>query len=164
MKLMTKTEVTRAIAGIKGRSGKLSVSIHEAAVSCLQHMEEHGNMDLATNLHSAVSPAYRAHLKRWFNTFGPIGWNKKEGKFRKVKNQNANPFDVPGAIETSPDALATLVDDNRSEFEEIRALKSIRASLAKKVKTNIATSAEAFDDAMELSITGIDAAVLKLLR
>ena len=55
MKLMTKTEVTRAIAGIKGRSGKLSVSIHEAAVSCLQHMEEHGNMDLATNLHSAVS-------------------------------------------------------------------------------------------------------------
>ena len=56
------------------------------------------------------------------------------------------------------------MDDNRSEFEEIRALKSIRASLAKKVKTNIATSAEAFDDAMELSITGIDAAVLKLLR
>ncbi len=119
-------------------------------------------MDLATNLHSAVSPAYKAHLKRWFATFGPITWNKKEGKFRKVKSANAVPFDLTQAQEISPDALASIKADNTSEFEEIRALKAIRASLAKKVRNNIAVSSPVYDDAMELSITGIDAALNNL--
>ncbi len=162
MKLMTIKELSRAISSIKTRSGNLSTSIHEAAFSCLQHIEQHGNMDLATNLHSAVSPAYKAHLKRWFGTFGPIGWNKKEGKFRKIKSANAVPFDLTQAQEISPDALASIKADNTSEFEDVRALKAIRASLAKKVRNNIADSAEAFDDAMELSIAGMDAAIKNL--
>lgn len=131
--MLNAKETTTLIRSIKTRSGNLSTSIHQAAVACLGHIEEHGNLSLATMLHDAVSNTYKGQLKRWFSTFGPITWNKKEGQFRKVKSANAIPFDLDGAGSTSLEELKARTAV-KAEYSTTATLAAVKKYLLKTQK------------------------------
>lgn len=98
----SKTLKTR-IASIKTRSKKLDSDIHDVAVGCLEHAQEHGNFTPCGDLVNAMGrSARREDIKAWFAFFGPVKFERDSNKAtkRKTTDEQYRPFDVEKARKT----------------------------------------------------------------
>jgi len=103
MKLQDIKTINKQIASIKGRSAKLDADIHNTAVQCLMHAEQHGDFTLCGKLVGAMgNSARRQDMIVWFKTFGPVKINTKtfEASKRKKHENEYAPFDVETAEKT----------------------------------------------------------------
>lgn len=77
-KAATETLVGKAIASIQARGKLLQRDIHVAAVSCLKHVELHGDVTLVNRLIDAVPDMTRKNVLRdWFCAFGKLTADEK---------------------------------------------------------------------------------------
>lgn len=99
-KMLDKTGIEKAIASILKAGKKLDNDIHVAAVSCLDHVEKHGDVRLFNRLYLAMpAGARKSALTAWALAFGKVsantGENKKEQPFVYEKAKDSN---IPEAI------------------------------------------------------------------
>ena len=100
--------ITKAIASIQNRGGKLDTDIHAAGVSVLKHAAEHGDTTLADKLVQAMPKGGRKlALVEWMLAYGAIALldakNDKDAiaAGRLFKLQKAKQYDEAGAIAES---------------------------------------------------------------
>ncbi len=94
--------IDKKIAGIKTRSATLATDIHNVAVSCIAHCQEHRDATKAKRLVDALSKANRPEtLKAWFMAYSPIRFNGDgDVKLAKEGTKGYTPFDLDGAAKT----------------------------------------------------------------
>lgn len=94
------TAIKKVIDAIARTGKKLDLDIHTAAVSCLNHAQQHGDVTLCTRLVDAMPKSSRRKaLIHWFASFGPLAYSDKEKKFRVAKGRDIKPYDIEGATE-----------------------------------------------------------------
>ena len=103
-KLLPTADVRAMIATVVAEAGKVQHDIHEAALQCIAHAEEHGDITLADHLvkelEANATGQRTATLRDWFAKFSPIRWNNKTGEVGLLKNKEAEaytPFDYDAA-------------------------------------------------------------------
>lgn len=75
----TAAEITKAIASIQKRGVTLQNDIHKTALSCLKHVEMHGDITLANRLLDAMPGMGRKNaLADWFVAFGKFTASEDE--------------------------------------------------------------------------------------
>lgn len=131
-KMLDASGIEAAIASILKNGKKLDGDIQQAAVSCLDHIEKHGDVRLFNRLYLAMPKgARKSALTAWGIAFGKIeansGENKKEQPFVYAKDKTTN---LPLAIAEpwfnfSPDKAPDEV------FDVVKALKSLLARAGK---------------------------------
>lgn len=93
-------DVKTAIASIERRAKKLDHDIHVAAVSCLFHAGEHGDVTLMQALIEALGKSQRRNaLIEWAIEFGKFS---ADDKGKNVVFNKAGETDLDKAIEVSP--------------------------------------------------------------
>ena len=67
------TEIGKALDSIKNRSGKLDRDMHVAALSILNHVQQHGDITLANRMLASLGKGLRVNaLAAWFCAFGKL--------------------------------------------------------------------------------------------
>ena len=101
MKLLKGTDaIQKAIASILTRGKKLDRDIHVAGVSCLQHIEEHGDVTLLNRLVGAMPKGSRVNaLREWAGCYGRVKFNNETHCFDYCLKRAVTLLDE--AIETS---------------------------------------------------------------
>jgi hypothetical protein len=70
-------------------------------VSCLNHIDKHGDITLLNRLISALPGGWRANaLKAWSEEFGKVNWDNTQKAFVYDKAKRTN---LEGAIEIAPE-------------------------------------------------------------
>lgn len=70
--------ITKAIVSIQNRGAKLDNDVQAVGLSCIMHIEEHGDFTLAEKLVQALPKgARRLALVEWFLAFGMVSTLKK---------------------------------------------------------------------------------------
>jgi hypothetical protein len=102
MKLITDVKaIDLAIKSIQSRGSKLSKDIHVTAVSCLNHIEKHGDITLLNRLVVALPGGWRSNaVKAWAEAFGKVNYDTKAKAFVYDKAKKSN---IEGAMEISPE-------------------------------------------------------------
>ena len=78
--------IIRKIDSVKGRSKTLRADITTLAhITFLHAAGVSGDLTLASRLVNAVSPSHATALRRYFQHFGPVRWDKKTAQFKKLK-------------------------------------------------------------------------------
>ena len=100
MKLLKGTDaIQKAITSILIRGKKLDRDIHVAGVSCLQHIEEHGDVTLLNRLVEAMPKGSRVNaLREWAECYGKVKFNNETRCFDHCKKSSTL---LEDAIETS---------------------------------------------------------------
>lgn len=106
--------------------------IHELAVECIKHAQEHGNCSPADKLVKGLHKSSRpVALKAWFETYSPIRWNgdEKVGLLKEAAPKYT-PFN-PIAAEADPywEAKETV-----AKPLTLAALKAMIQQMEKKVE------------------------------
>ncbi len=102
MKLITDVKaIDLAIKSIQSRGSKLAKDIHITAVSCLAHIEKHGDITLLNRLMSALPAGWRSNaLKAWAEEFGKVNYDNTQKAFTYDKAKKSN---IEGAISVTPE-------------------------------------------------------------
>lgn len=102
MKLYTEAkQIELAIKSIQSRGSKLAKDIHVTAVSCLAHIEKHGDITLLNRLIMALPSGWRSNaVKAWSEEFGKVNYDNKSKAFVYDKSKKSN---IEGAISISPE-------------------------------------------------------------
>jgi hypothetical protein len=102
MKLITEVKAIEAsIKSIQTRGKSLAKDIHLVGVSCLAHIEKHGDITLLNRLVTALPGGWRSNaIKAWAEAFGKVNWDNKAKAFVYDKSKKS---DIEGAIEVSPE-------------------------------------------------------------
>jgi hypothetical protein len=93
MKLLTgKASIEKAIKSIQGRGKRLDRDIQQAALSVINHIQQHGDVTVANTLIEAMPKGSRVNaLKAYLETFGKVTWDAKEGMvYAKNKKTDMN--------------------------------------------------------------------------
>lgn len=73
----SEAKINAAIASIAKSGAKLDTLVHQAAVSCLKHIDVHHNVTVMTKLVDALPPSARKNAVRdWAIAFGKLGWDE----------------------------------------------------------------------------------------
>lgn len=83
--------LTKAINSIIRRGVQFDQDVHTAAVSCLFHAEQHGDVTLATRLVNGMPRSSRRKaLIHWFSKHGKMAYKEKESQFKidKAKSKS----------------------------------------------------------------------------
>lgn len=135
MKVNTITEKRALIVaiGLIATSGAaLDEQIHTAAVSCLYHAKNHGDVTLASRLVDAMPKSTRRlALIHWFNKYGPLVFDKPTNAFKLARGKEPRPYEIEKAEETPFWDLTT--EKNPAKFSVESLLKSV-ATRFKKAK------------------------------
>ena len=96
------SEIRKTIKLLVASAGKLQARIHDVALECAEHAQEHGDVTLADTLVKSLETEARGQrtetLKLWFKTFTPIRWNgKEEIGLDKEGSKTYTPFDLESA-------------------------------------------------------------------
>ena len=92
--------INAAIESIKRRGDRLRSDIHKAAVSCLAHVEEHGDVTVMTSLANALPQGANVkRLRMWAEAHGKVYWDDESKAFAYRKNATTN---LDGAMEVHP--------------------------------------------------------------
>lgn len=121
----------KRIDAIVKRSNTLATDIHNVAVDCLKHAQEHNDPRKMDRLYSGLHRACRPEaLKVWVQTHSPIRWNG-DGKVGMLKQtaKAYTPFNVPAA-EASPYYEAI---ENVKKPLTLAMLKAMIAQMEKKL-------------------------------
>jgi len=101
--ITTATEINKAIDSVQRRGKKLDDDIQLTALSCLNHIEQHGDVTLICRLFNVMPKGSRRNaLAQWALAFGKVQLNddkdtKKELPFKYNKASNT---DLEGAAES----------------------------------------------------------------
>ena len=135
--MLDKAGIEKAIVSIQKAGKKLDNDIHVAAVSCLDHLDKHGDVRLFNRLYLAMPQgARKSALTAWALAFGKLAANtaenKKEQPFVYAKEKDSN---IPEAIAKpwymfSPDKQPDEV------FDVVKALASIISRAGKANSVN----------------------------
>lgn len=125
MKLITDAKaIDLAIKSIQSRGAKLSKDIHLTAVSCLNHIEKHGDITLLNRLMAALPSGWRANaVKAWAEEFGKVNWDNTQKAFTYDKAKTSN---IEGAIATSPEDFKP-----EPEYKPMDLAEAIKALIKK---------------------------------
>lgn len=128
MKLITdQKELVKLIEGIASRGKRLDSDIHLAGLSCLAHLDKHGDIGQVNRLYLALGKgARKAALTSWFLAYGSVVANddkatKTEAPFKFTKEKATN---VEGAMadpwyDHKPDQAPDEVFDLMKAVEQI---------------------------------------------
>lgn len=95
-----KEAIEAAITSIQTNGKKLDLDIHVAGVSCLNHINEHGDVTLLNRLVAAMPKGSRVNaLRAWAEDFGRVSYNTDTNVFDFDKK--SKPTDLVKAAETS---------------------------------------------------------------
>lgn len=91
--------ISKAITSIQTRGKKLDNSIQQTALSVIHHIEEHGDVTLATNLVAAMPKGSRSNaLKAYMETFSKATWvNGSKDKPAQFIYTKSKETDMDGA-------------------------------------------------------------------
>ena len=94
MKLLNGTAaINKAIASISNRGKRFDRDVQQAALSVINHAEQHGDVTLATSLVNALPKGSRSNaLKAYLETFGKMTWDKDA-----FRHQSGKKTDMDGA-------------------------------------------------------------------
>ena len=125
MKLITETKaIELAIKSIQSRGSKLQKDIHICAVSCLNHIEKHGDITLLNRLVAALPAGWRANaIKAWAEEFGKVNWDNTQKAFTFDKAKKSN---IEGAIAVSPEEFKP-----EAEYKPLDLAEAIKALIKK---------------------------------
>lgn len=125
MKLITETKaIELAIKSIQSRGSKLQKDIHVCAVSCLNHIEKHGDITLLNRLVAALPGGWRVNaIKAWSEEFGKVNWDNTQKAFTYDKSKKSN---IEGAIAVSPEEFKP-----EAEYKPLDLAEAIKALLKK---------------------------------
>lgn len=125
MKLITETKaIELAIKSIQSRGSKLQKDIHVCAVSCLNHIEKHGDITLLNRLMSALPGGWRVNaIKAWAEEFGKVNWDNTQKAFTFDKAKKSN---IEGAIAVSPEEFKP-----EAEYKPLDLAEAIKALIKK---------------------------------
>lgn len=100
MKLIKGAEaIDKAIVSIQTRGKKLDHDIHVAAVSCLAHHKQHGDVTLINRLVEAMPKGSRVNaLREFVQAVGGVSYDEKAKAF---KHEKGKAFDMEAAVATS---------------------------------------------------------------
>lgn len=138
--------LTKAIKSIKTTEAKLDGLVHQAAVSCLWQVAEHGNTTPLQTLVDSLSKRNRINaLLAWAEQYGAVRYDEKAKQLKFAKGKDT---DLEGAIAQpfwlfKPEAAYKPVD-----------LNVLLAQLIKKAEQALATEAE--DDTVTKSKIDLD--------
>jgi hypothetical protein len=135
MKLFTDTkQIELAIKSIQSRGSKLQKDIHLCAVSCLAHIEKHGDITLLNRLMAALPGGWRSNaIKGWAEDFGKVNWDNTQKAFVYDKAKKSN---IEGAIATSPEEYKP-----EAEYKPLDLAEAIKA-LIKKAQERVGSEAD----------------------
>lgn len=133
MKLYTNAaEITSAIKSIKTRGVKLSQDIHKTGVSCLAHIEKHGDITLLNNLLAALPAGWRKNaLIAWAEAHGKVSFDTKEKSFAYDK---AKSTDIEGATMIAPEDFKPEAEYKPMDLDAMIAAIIKKAEKADKAK------------------------------
>lgn len=125
MKLITEAKaIELAIKSIQSRGSKLQKDIHICAVSCLNHIEKHGDITLLNRLVAALPGGWRANaIKAWAEEFGKVNWDNTQKAFTFDKAKKSN---IEGAIAVSPEEFKP-----EAEYKPLDLAEAIKALIKK---------------------------------
>ena len=125
MKLITEAKaIELAIKSIQSRGSKLQKDIHICAVSCLNHIDKHGDITLLNRLMVALPAGWRANaLKAWAEEFGKVNWDNTQKAFTFDKAKKSN---IEGAIAVSPEEFKP-----EAEYKPLDLAEAIKALIKK---------------------------------
>lgn len=125
MKLITEVkQLDLAIKSIQSRGSKLQKDIHICAVSCLNHIDKHGDITLLNRLMSALPGGWRANaIKAWAEEFGKVNWDNTQKAFTYDKAKKSN---IEGAIAVSPEEFKP-----EPEYKPMDLAEAIKALIKK---------------------------------
>jgi hypothetical protein len=97
--------IKAAIKSIKTTGGTLQQKVHDTAIQCMLHAQEHGDTTLLSSLLDAVPAMVRNKgLHKWITDHSPllISYDKKEQQYkvRKNKKDSANEWNIDTANST----------------------------------------------------------------
>lgn len=130
MKLITDAKaIDIAIKSIQSRGSKLAKDIHICAVSCLAHIDKHGDITLLNRLMAALPGGWRSNaIKAWSEDHGKVNWDNTQKAFVYDKSKVSN---LEGAIATSPEEYKP-----EAEYKPMDLAEAIKA-LIKKAKDRV---------------------------
>ena len=83
--IRNKEETLKAIGSIQGRANKLQEDIHQAAVSCIDHLNKHGDTSLINRLVLAMPKSQRKNaLIKWAIAFGKLAMNDDKATHKEM--------------------------------------------------------------------------------
>ena len=148
MNILDKNQTLTAIRAIAKSDGKLKEKIQSAAIGALVHAGEHGDTGLMAKLVLAVNTTAATQLRKYFQEFAPVTWNKGKGTFTKKQKG--------GAYRT-----ADAMDSNW--FDELEAKKTAaKAYDSDKVLARSVTALERARDEAEDNLDTATAIVLEI--
>ena len=127
--LTTASVINKAIDSIARRGKALDLDIQVAALSCLNHHNEHGDITLLNRLWNAMPRgSRRKSLTDWILHFGAVQANtaddKKENPFADARKIKA--LDLAGATETPWfEFNRPKSEDEVTEFDFVGALEKL---------------------------------------
>lgn len=114
MKLVKGTDaIKKAIVSIKTRGAKLDKDIHIAGCSCLQHIEEHGDITLLNTLVDAMPKGSRVNaLREWAEVHGKVKYNNETTSFEYAKTSTTLMDEAMACswVEFKPESVYTAMD------------------------------------------------------
>jgi hypothetical protein len=130
MKLILEAKaIDIAIKSIQSRGSKLQKDIHICAVSCLAHIDKHGDITLLNRLIQALPSGWRSNaVKAWAEDFGKVNWDNTQKAFVFDKAKKSN---IDGAIATSPEEYKP-----EQEYKPMDLAEAIKA-IVKKAKDRV---------------------------
>lgn len=139
MEIITCTiKLNALVTSIAKSSAKLDAAIHQALVSLLVHIRDHGDTTLLTRLFASIPKGSRiASYFAWCEKFAPVKVNRTKDAFGQVKVKKARSAEDFNILEAMAVAPWNLPEHNREakalEFDAIvkwvtnQARKSIEA-------------------------------------
>jgi hypothetical protein len=128
MKILSQSEVAKAIKSLKSRAAKVQSDIHLCAVSTLVHMQLHGDYTGAVLLMNALPSGQRVKgVAAWYkhNSGGKftLRQDKKQGNIwvgTLSKDRVAEDFDIEGASKVTFAEFTAEVEPRQVSEESIR--------------------------------------------
>lgn len=129
-----------AIKSIAGRAAKLDADIQTAAVSCLNHIELHGDVRPLNDLRNALGQGHRRNaLDAWALTFGKVTANGDP----QSKKTSAYLYDKEGSTDLAgaqAEPWFSFKPDQDAD-QVFNVQKAVRAILSKAAKKNVEDTA-----------------------
>lgn len=101
--MRSKKQILASIKTVCTSAARLQVRIHEIALECLQHAQEHGDATLINTLYRGLPTGQRTEsLRVWVETYSPIRFKSDGGVgVLKAEAKAFTPYDLVNA-ETNP--------------------------------------------------------------
>lgn len=130
--------IDKAIKSIATRGAKFEKDIHIAAVSCLEHFKDHGDITLLTKLYKALPKGVKAsRFIDWADAFSGCTWDKEaedkgNGGKGVFKKDSAKTINLDKAMEIAPLSYAAEKSESAAFDLHKKAAALVKAAMSEK--------------------------------